>query len=181
MYGLVNRAIEDMTRQVGGDALWDRVRAAAELQEQTFLAMSPYPDDMTYALVAAASEVMETPVDTLLRAFGRHWITYTGREGYGALLTMGGATLPQFLRNLDAMHSRIAVAMPELRPPSFLVTELDASTIRVSYHSHRAGLAPMVVGLLEGLGEMFGSPVEVTTVHLREPGQDCDEFLVVHG
>jgi hypothetical protein len=151
MYGLVNRAVEDMAREAGGEALWDRLRHAAGVQEEHFLAMRPYPDE----------------------------VTFTGRQGYGPLLAMGGRDLPQFLANLDSMHSRIALSMPELRPPSFTVTELAPDLLRVVYRSRRCGLGPMVQGLLEGLGEMFRTPVAVTvavggdTVH--------DTFDVRHG
>jgi len=92
---------------------------------------------------------------------------------------MGGRDLPQFLGNLDAMHSRIALSMPELRPPSFAVTQLAPGLLQVVYRSHRCGLGPMVQGLLEGLGEMFGTSVVVTPVF--EPHAVHETFKVRHG
>lgn len=180
MYGLVNRGVEDMALSAGGVELWGRIRSAAGVDDETFLAMKPYPDDVTYRLVAAASTELELPADEILRLFGRHWIVYTAQEGYGPLLAMGGRTLPSFLRNLDAMHVRIAAEMPALRPPSFVVTEVDEHVLRVDYHSHRGGLAPMVVGLLEGLGELFETPVEITRVEDSESAGSAT-FLVRHG
>jgi hypothetical protein len=168
-----------MAREAGGEALWDRLRRAAGVQEEHFLAMRPYDDDVTFRLVGAAASELDLPVDEVLRRFGRHWITFTGQQGYGPLLAMGGRTLPQFLANLDSMHSRIALSMPELRPPSFTVTELAPDLLRVVYRSHRLGLGPMVQGLLEGLGEMFGTPVEVTPV--VELDTVHDTFDVRHG
>jgi hypothetical protein len=179
MYGLVNRAVEDMARAAGGPALWDRLRHAAGVQDEHFLAMRPYDDDVTYRLVGAAAGELGLPVEEVLRRFGHHWITYTGQHGYGPLLAMGGRTLPQFLSNLDAMHSRIALSMPELRPPSFAVDELAPDLFRVVYRSHRVGLGPMVQGLLEGLGELFGTPVVVTPV--ADPDTAHDVFEVRHG
>jgi hypothetical protein len=179
MYGLVNRAVEDMAREAGGEALWDRLRHRAGVQDEHFLAMRPYDDDLTFRLVHAAARELDLPVDEVLRRFGRHWITYTGRHGYGPLLAMGGRSLPQFLANLDAMHSRIALSMPELRPPSFDIIELAPDLFRVVYRSHRSGLGPMVQGLLEGLGEMFATPVAVTPV--ADPDTGHDTFEVRHG
>lgn len=180
MYGLVNRGVEDMARSAGGQALWDRIRSAAGVEDEIFLAMKPYPDEITYRLVTAASAELDLPAEEILRLFGRHWIVYTAQEGYGPLLAMGGRNLPSFLRNLDAMHVRVAAEMPELRPPSFVVTELEEQVLRVEYRSHRAGLAPMVVGLLEGLGELFETPVAITRLDQAEGG-DCTTFLVRHG
>jgi hypothetical protein len=179
VYGLVNRAVEDMAREAGGAALWDRLRHAAGVPDEHLLSMRSYDDELTYRLVDAAAAELGLPVDEVLRRFGRHWIVYTGQHGYGPLLAMGGRDLPQFLANLDAMHSRIALSMPELRPPSFRVTELGPDRFRVVYRSHRAGLGPMVQGLLEGLGELFATPVVVTPV--VEPDTVHDTFEVRHG
>jgi hypothetical protein len=33
-------------------------------------------------------------------------------------------TFPEFLANLDGMHTRIQLAFPDLRPPSFAVSEV---------------------------------------------------------
>lgn len=89
--------------------------------------------------------------------------------------------MPEFLGNLDALHTRLALSMPELRPPSFVVTEVAEQQLLVEYYSTRAGLAPMVIGLLEGVGDMFGTPVVVTHRSSRESGGHCDEFLVAYG
>ena len=44
--------------------------------------------------------------------------------------------------------------------------------------SERAGLAPMVIGLVEGIGEMFDTPVEVELVSPKSGDDDCDEFTI---
>lgn len=179
MYGLVNRAIEDMAVLAGGPGLWERIRLLAGLEEASFQSMTSYPDELTYRLVGAAAQVLELPAEEVLRRFGRHWIVYTGREGYGPLMTMAGSTLPAFLRNLDAMHARVAVTMPGLRPPSFVVTELADDLLAVEYRSTRKGLEPMVLGLLEGLAESLQTPAEVTMEPVQ-PGSPA-RFLVRHG
>lgn len=62
-----------------------------------------------------------------------------------------------------------------------MVTELDARTVAVQYHSIRTGLTAMVLGLLESLGELLHTPVTVTLVRRRGADVGFDEFLVVHG
>ena len=178
VYGLVNKAIQDLAVQLGGEPAWDDIRVRAGLHVEAFVGMGVYPDDLTYRLVEAASDVFGLPAAEVLRAFGRHWILYTGREGYGAVFETMGRTLPEFLQNLDAMHSRLSLSMPELRPPSFVCEEAGDDQIRVQYWTERDGLAPMVVGLLEGLGEHFNVQVGVTHVLSRSAGHDHDEFIV---
>ena len=59
MYGLVNKAVEGMVCTAHGEATWLRIKAAAGVNVEGFVSNQPYPDDMTYRLVAAASEVLD--------------------------------------------------------------------------------------------------------------------------
>ena len=79
-----------------------------------------------------------------------------------------GRTLPEFLANLDMMHARLSLSMPEMRPPSFVCEQLSDHQIRLEYWSERPGLGPMVIGLLEGLGEMYDLNVSVAQSIDRE-------------
>ena len=180
MYGLVNKAVEDLAIQLGGSALWSAIVDRAGLKTPVFVAMEAYDDALTFRLVEAASAILGLSQSEVLEAFGAHWVLYTGREGYGPLLSAMGATLPQFLGNLDAMHSRVALSMPALRPPSFACEELDAQSLLLRYWSERPGLAPMVTGLLRGLGARFHLDVTVTATTPRPDGVDHDTFLVTY-
>ena len=109
-------------------------------------------------------------VNAGLEAFGEHWILYTARQGYGELMTMFGASMREFLGNLDNMHTRVGLSFPQLQPPSFVVRDAGPRTLELEYHSRR--LAPMVVGLLKGLARGFSEEVAVEHVH----GRDRDGF-----
>lgn len=178
MYGLVNRAIEDLVRTRFGDARWEAVRQRARVTVPAFVGMQAYPDKVTYDLVGAASEELGVPADTLLEAFGEYWTLYTAREGYGPMLALGGTSFVEFLQNLDHMHAHVALSMPDLEPPSFWCTDVTDRSVLLHYKSHRAGLAPMVKGLVRGLGQMFDT--EVRLEHLRGPadGADHDQFRI---
>lgn len=154
-----------------------RERAAVEVEQ--FEGMEPYPDDLTHRLVMAASVEPKADPHALLRAFGEFWVTYTAAEGYGPLMDMAGSSLPEFLHNLDDLHARVGVNFPQLVPPSFDAEEQDdEGTMHLHYHSKREGLAPMVIGLVEGLGGRFDTPVEVEQLASREDGADHDVFAV---
>ena len=138
--------------------------------------MDAYPDDITYKLVGAASEVLGIPASAVLEAFGEYWVLYTAQEGYGPMLDAGGKTLREFLENLDALHARVALTMPELRPPRFRLVPIDDTSMRLEYHSMRQGLAPMVIGLLRGLSVRFNTAIEVT----HAPADGHDDFMIRH-
>lgn len=178
MYGMINRAIEDLVRSRAGDKAWGRVCDQAGVQQAPFITMESYPDDVTYRLVAAASDVLGLPVPEVLAAFGEHWVMYTAQEGYGDLLAMGGTTIQEFLANLESLHAHVAMGFPNLRPPLFWSTEATGASVRIHYQSTREGLADMVVGLLQGLGKIYGTPLRVTHDRRLVDGADHDEFLV---
>lgn len=180
MYGLVNTAVAALAREVGGEIAWQEICRRADVSGLAFVGMTAYPDDITYRLVQAASDVLGLPAEQVLVAFGRHWVRYTSQEGWGPLLQAAGSTVPEVLEGLDAMHARVGLMMPELRPPSFRCTPIDATSLTLAYYSERPGLAPMVIGLIEGLGELLGSPASATHVHAASGPDDHDEFLVLH-
>lgn len=181
VYGLVNKAVEDLAHTVGGPQMWAAIRAQAQVDAPTFIGMDQYPDEVTYRLVAAASEVLQMPAEQVLETFGEHWVLYTAQEGYGPLLDLAGSTLPGFLMHLDAMHARVALTLPELTPPSFECTDVTEHGLRLHYRSARQGLEPMVVGLLRGLGRRFGVEIAVAHVERRADGAAHDVFSVTYG
>ncbi len=176
MYGLVNRALQQLVCTHCGDATWDEVRARAGVQEEVFMRMDSYPDELTHRLVAAAAEVLQRPAEELLKEFGRYWMKYTMVEGYGALLSDLGPTLHSALAALDGMHARVTLLYPALKPPMFRVTGMTDKGMRLHYHSDRAGFAPMIIGLVEGLGERYGVRVEVTHAVAKGGEHDHDRF-----
>lgn len=178
MYGLVNRAIEELVRERFGDETWEKIKQKANVDTDVFIGLEAYPDSVTYSLVGAASEILNLPGETILEEFGKYWVLYTGKTAYGSLLDSTGTTLFESIRNLDNMHSRISLTMPHLQPPSFQCTDETENSLRVHYYSERAGLAPMVIGLLKGLGVLYRTTIDVRQVASVGQGADHDEFLI---
>ncbi len=177
MYGMVNRAIMDLVLANWDQATWNRICDRAGLDAPRFANTTVYDDAVTFDLVAAASEVLETPAHEILEGFGRHWILFTGREGWGPLFDIAGDDLRTFVGGLDALHARVQASMPNCRMPSFAVQSSDEASLVVEYRSERDGLAPMVIGLLKGLAEYFDEPWSVT--HSGRHG-DAELFLLQH-
>ncbi len=178
MYGLVNRAVEDLITSSAGVETWQQVCAAAGVEIDYFEAMEPYDDSITYNLVAAASEVLNTPAAEILEGFGRHWVLYTGAEGWGPILDSQGSTVAEMIGNLNDMHVRIQATMPSLVMPRFHVTRSDDDRIVFEYHSEREGLAPMVLGLMKGLAERCNEQWDVAQVGFRaDNGFDTFELV----
>jgi hypothetical protein len=178
MYGMVNKAVEEMVLLHHDEATWNKIKARAGVDVEVFIGTSGYPDEMTYKLVGAASEVLGIPAGEILHAFGEHWILHTARKGYGSLMSAGGRTLPEFLKNLPNFHDRIALMFPKLQPPRFECSDFTANSLHLHYMTNRPGLTSFMIGLVSGLGKMFNTPVTTRLVQSKEAGAEHDVFEV---
>lgn len=178
MYGMVNRAVEEMVLMHHDTAMWERIKAEAGVDAEEFMSNESYPDEMTYKLVAAAASCLDLPPEQILQAFGEHWVLVTAQDGYGAMMDAGGRSLAEFLSNLPGFHARVSLIFPNLKPPLFRVSDVTDTSLHLHYYSHRPGLAPFVVGLLHGLAARFATNATIEIVACREAGADHDEFLV---
>ena len=180
MYGMVNQAVRGLVLQNFGSEAWTRIHTQAGAPE-TFAAMQPYGDDVTYNLVGAACEVLQLPADSVLRAFGEYWVKEIATKHYGTLMASTGVDFADFLSNLDHMHQRIRVTFPDYQPPSFRVKRMGEGTLQVDYFSHRPGLLPFVEGLFHGLGAHFA--VNVAFEHIDDTAHrlPCKRMIVRYG
>ncbi len=177
MYGMVNKALQDMVAGAYGEEVWERIKAVAKIDTDLFLSSEAYPDEVTYSLAGAASEVLGRPVPELLEAFGSYWVLRTAMDGYGDLMAAGGRTLREFLINLPSFHTRVGLIFPHLRPPHFRCSHVAETSLWLHYSSEREGLTPFVVGLIRGLAELFKSPVEIEVLGNKDPG-DREVFRI---
>ncbi|MGB0272325.1 MAG: heme NO-binding domain-containing protein [Opitutales bacterium] len=178
MYGMVNKAIEEMVTRHHGESTWAQIKAKAGVDVEVFMSNEGYSDDITYNLVGAASEVLGVDAETILIGFGEHWVLHTAQEAYGSMMQAAGRTLPEFLTNLPNFHMHVAMVFPNLQPPRFECADITDRSLRLHYYSHRPGLAPFVVGLMQGLGKMYETPATVQQVVFKDQGADHDEFDV---
>jgi predicted hydrocarbon binding protein len=178
MYGLVNAAVHDLVVSKFGETAWEQIKVKAGIELDAFSRMEQYDDAVTYNMVNAASEVLGITADEVQRAFGEHWVLYTGREGYGELFDIAGSSLKDFLFNLDFLHTRVGQNFTHLQPPSFRFDTINERTVRMHYHSDRKGLCPFLGGLLSGLAARFKTHVEVEHPVCSRNGADHCEFLL---
>lgn len=178
MYGLVNKAIQDVVVREYGKGAWTAVLEAAGTPEVDFQGMEEYPDHLTYALVGATAKTLNMSTDQVLEILGEYWVLYTAKAGYGDLLQMAGDSFVGLLQNLDLLHARIGRSYPALQPPAFQCTDISESSLLLHYRSGRAGLAPLVVGLIRGVAKMFKVTAAITVLDSKSAGADHDIFRI---
>lgn len=178
MYGLVNKAIQDLVVKGYGEETWQDICRMSGFEEEDFVGLEPYPDQLTYTLVKNVSKKTGMDPSKILEVFGEHWILYTADEGYGDLMNLSGSNFVDFLSNLDMLHERIANIMPQLSPPQFTTRNQMEKSIELEYRSEREGFIPMLYGLLKGLGKRFDMDVQVEQIEFKQQGDSCDVFLI---
>lgn len=177
MYGLINQALKELVQSRAGNQVWSDICATVGVSAEDFDAMLPYEDSLTYRLVSVTSATLAIPATELLRMFGLQWVEFTARHGYGEMMDLFGRDLKSCLKNLNRMHGHMGAMMPDLHPPRFIVEEGGEHSLTLHYHSPREGLAPLVVGILEGLAKKFHENVQIKHIAKNERS-DHDEFEV---
>lgn len=161
MYGMVNEGIKTLVVNNFGQEKWKEVCIKAKIQIDEFTLLEVYPDDITYDLVGAISEVLNLSTDVVLKTYGKYWVQYAPNVGYEQLLAMFGPDYKACLINLNHMHAHMGSFMPSLKPPRFVVKEISQNNLEIDYISDRKGLTSFVHGLFEGLGERYQTKVEI--------------------
>ena len=178
MYGIVNKAIQDLITDNFGADKWEAIKEKSDIDVDFFLSNEPYDDAITYKLAIATSDVLGITVGQVLNALGEWWILKTGKEKYAGLMEAGGNNLKEFLVNLPLFHNRIMLMYPKLTPPEFKVSNLEENSIHVHYHSKREGLQEFVRGLMTGLGKMYNVDATVELIQSRDDGNSHEIFKV---
>lgn len=178
MLGLVNHALQEMVTERLGAEEWDSIRARCGVEDRVFVIMRQYPDEVTYRLAGGVAERLGITLAEALRAFGVRWMAFAERQPWGKVMRSMGSSTRELLPALDALHDRIALSFPDVTMPKFRCEPLPDGSLRIHYMSPRPGLAPFVLGALEGIGAMYREEVRVSVVERREDGAPHDVFLV---
>ena len=179
MYGMVNEGIRTFVERNFGVEAWNSICGDADIETTQFDRLGSYDDAVTYCLVDAIAKYTELPPENVLKVFGEYWVGYAGQSGFGNLLKISGKNFVERVQNLDDMHERILLTMPNLKPPSFELEKVGEKTYDLSYYSTRLGLGSMVVGLLHGLAEQTGEEITVKQIQHRSVQSDPDIFRIV--
>lgn len=178
MYGIVNKAIQELVTENYGEEKWQKILALSTVEEDFFISNEPYDDDITFKLAQAVSLEMNINIKEVLIAFGEWWVVKTTKDKYGTLMESGGATLKEFLLNLPVFHNRVMLIYPKLTPPEFKVSNISDTSMHLHYISSREGLQEFVRGLIQGLGILFNTPVTVDLIQSRESGSSHEIFKI---
>lgn len=178
MYGIVNKAIEDLVIANFGEQKWEAIKERSGIDIDFFISSEPYDDEVTFKLAVAVAQEMNMTVGDVLIAFGEWWVIKTTSEKYTGLMQSGGNNLKEFLLNLPNFHNRVMLIYPKLTPPEFKVSDVTENSIQLHYFSKRQGLQEFVRGLIQGLGKMYDTPITIELMQTRNEGSTHEIFKI---
>ncbi|XP_062845379.1 guanylate cyclase soluble subunit beta-2 [Trichomycterus rosablanca] len=162
MYGFINTCLRTLVVEKFGEETWEKLRLSAEVQD-TFMTYEIYDDLITSRLVEQACKMLDVSSEVVLKLFGEYFFSFCKMSGYDTMLRTLGGNLVEFIENLDALHSYLALSYKEMNAPSFRVERTKDGRTLLHYYSDRKGLHHIVPGIIEAVAkDFFGSKVTMS-------------------
>jgi hypothetical protein len=178
MHGLVHRSIRSLVVQVAGNATWEVILRKGGMDDSYFIGIESYTDEQTHALIGHVCTTLGLTLDAALQAVGRHWVSFVNTEGYGPMLSLFGSDVRSCLKNLNQMHAHMGTSLKGIQFPRFALISESSQDLVLEYRSQRAGMYPLLLGLLEGLGEFYQEMIELVPQMMAQTGASHDRVQV---
>ncbi|XP_066563688.1 guanylate cyclase soluble subunit beta-2 [Amia ocellicauda] len=167
-YGFINTCLKSLVVEKFGEETWEKLRIQAEVQD-TFMTYEVYDDVITLRLVNEACKMLNVSSEVVLKLFGEYFFSFCKESGYDRMLRTLGGNLMEFIENLDALHSYLALSYQEMNAPSFRVERRKDGEMLLHYYSDRRGLCHIVPGIIEAVAkDFFNSQVHMTILNQSE-------------
>ncbi|XP_075418813.1 guanylate cyclase soluble subunit beta-2-like [Tenrec ecaudatus] len=153
-YGFINTCLQSLVIEKFGEETWEKLKASAEVQD-AFMTYTVYDDTITIKLIQEACKFLDVSMEAVLKLFGGYFFKFCKMSGYDRMLRTLGGNLEEFIENLDALHSYLALSYREMNAPSFRVEKGADGKMFLHYYSDRSGLCHIVPGILEAVAKDF--------------------------
>ncbi|MBY0521029.1 MAG: heme NO-binding domain-containing protein [Sphingomonas sp.] len=159
MKGVIFNLLEEAVVSQFGDATWDDLLDAAEV-EGAYTSLGSYPDSEIMALVAAASERLELSPAAILRWFGKSAIPSLATH-YPDFFAVPG-NVRNFLLSVNTIiHPEVRKLYSGAGCPHFQFEQRASGDLIIGYSSPRK-LCALAEGFIDGAADHFGEAVSVT-------------------
>jgi len=158
MKGVVFNLLQEVVTAQYGEATWDRLLDAAQL-EGAYTSLGSYPDADLEQLVEAAATALNLPGDQIVRWFGRSALPLLA-ERYPAFFEPHTTTRPFVLTLNEIIHPEVRKLYPGADVPVFDFDTSADDRLVIGYKSARK-LCAFGEGLIEGAADHYGEQVVI--------------------
>ncbi len=165
--GIVFNILQQVITDEHGERVWDDVLDAAG-SKGVYTAVGSYPDEELTSLVGAASAMLGTTPDDLVREFGRKAIPHFA-ERYPQFFAPHADTRSFVLTLNEVIHPEVRKLFPGADVPTFAFATPDERTVELAYVSKRK-LCSFAEGLVLGSAEHYGETVQMRQTECMKHG-----------
>ena len=176
MHGIVLMELKKHVEQAYGAPTWTALLLAADLQGRMYTPMGEYPDAEVLAIVAAASKATGKPVDEVVEGFGRFLVPDLV-ETYHFLVQSSWDALDLIEHTEQTIHT-VVRARDGGTPPVLEVTRTSPDSVTIRYSSTRM-LCSLAKGIARGVGDLYGTPLEVQETTCMKRGAGACTLSVI--
>lgn len=132
--------------------------------EGVYTSVGTYDAGELLAMVVELAKQKQTPVPSLVKAFGSHLFSHFLASHGGRLAAF--ESTEQLLGSIENnIHVEVRKLYPDAELPTLTFTQIDATRSELIYHSARP-LADLAEGLIESTIRHFSDPIKFTRVDL---------------
>lgn len=177
MKGIVFNILEQMVVETAGLEAWDQILQDVQLESQgIYTAGKSYPDDEVVAIATRASEMLDIPMNDLIKTFGTYLFGKLAQR-YPVFIEQE-TTFFGFLKSVhDVIHVEVRKLYDEPSLPDFRHQQINDNQLLMRYSSPRK-FCMLAEGLIAGAAEHY--QVEYTLEHrtcMHADAKHCD-FII---
>ncbi len=175
MKGIIFNLLEDIVRQHHGLDVWE---AMLDLSGASgiYTSLGNYSDKEIFALVAAASKILEMPPADVLRWFGQHAMVHLSAR-MPEMFDIHASSRAFVLNVNRAIHPEVRKLYSGADCPYFNFQEATDGSLTMAYRSSRR-LCHLAEGFIAGAAQIFCDSVETRQDRCMHRGDDhCLFFL----
>ncbi|MGZ5183208.1 MAG: heme NO-binding domain-containing protein [Ramlibacter sp.] len=175
MKGIVFNLLEEVVSTAYGEAAWDQLLDAANL-DGAYTSLGSYGDDEIFALVRVASETLSLPEADVLRWFGRRAMPLLARR-YPVFFGNHENVRSYLLTLNNIIHPEVRKLYPGAQTPVFDFDTSLADVLAIGYNSPRR-LCALAEGFMHGAADYFGERLEIIQTQCMHYGAERCLFQV---
>ena len=141
-----------------------------------YTAVGTYDHKEIVQLVVKLSELTDTPVPALLKAFGEHLYGILS-GGYPQLVSTCSSAFELFKSIENFIHVEVRKLYSDVELPYFGYEEVDENTLKLTYNSER-GFADLAEGLIVGAANHFNEDIEISRTDLSDGAHTHEVFTL---
>lgn len=160
MHGLIFLQLQKFAQNKAGPQAWEILLKEANLPITSYSPVRAYPDQEVFALVGAASRILNQTPSEILEAFGE-FIAPEMIRLYGRMLDPKWKTLDVIENTEKLVHTAVRVGNPGAKPPVLECIRTTENELQIMYSSDRQ-MCQLAKGIITGIARHFGETITVT-------------------